>query len=74
MRDHTNETLAILAGIGIGAALMFFLDPHRSDGRRVHSNGDSPPPLRAVRDIEDARREVDNGETRTAEVPVVQMR
>jgi hypothetical protein len=52
---------------------MFFLDPHRSDGRRAHTNGDSPQPLRAVRDIEDARTEVDI-ETRTPEAPVVQMR
>jgi hypothetical protein len=73
MRDHTNETIAILAGIGIGAAVMFFLDPHRNDRRRVHTNGDSPPPLRAVRDIEDSRMEADS-EARIAEVPVAQMR
>ena len=73
MRDHTNETLAILAGIGIGAALMFFLDPHRNNGRAVHTNGDSSPTLRAVRDIDEARPETDR-EVRTAEAPVVQMR
>jgi hypothetical protein len=75
MRDHTNETLAILAGIGIGAALMFFLDPHRSNGngRRVHANGDSAPTLHAVRDIEDVRTEADS-DANTGEIPVVQMR
>jgi hypothetical protein len=57
MRDHTNETVAILAGIGIGAALMFFLDPHRNNGRRGHTPEQSPPALRAVRDNEAAREE-----------------
>jgi hypothetical protein len=73
MRDNTNETLAVLAGIGIGAALMFFLDPHRNNSRRLQTNGNAPPTLRAVRDIDDARGEPNN-ETRSPEVPVVQMR
>jgi hypothetical protein len=73
MRDHTNETIAILAGIGIGAAVMFFLDPHRNDRRRVFTNGDSIPPLRAVRDNEGSSMEGDS-EARITEMPVAQMR
>jgi len=59
MRD--NETVAILAGIGIGAALMFFLDPHRGNGRRVPAI-ESPvePTLRSVRDLEASSEETQN--------------
>jgi hypothetical protein len=73
MRDHSNETVAILAGIGIGAALMFFLDPHRHNGRRPQNIEQPLPPLRAVREVEPEHSESSNG-VHPAELADVQMR
>lgn len=48
-RDHSGETVAILAGIGIGAALMYFLDPHRGNARRAEIIDETSRRLRAAR-------------------------
>jgi osmotically-inducible protein OsmY len=60
-RDQTNETVAILAGIGIGAALMYFLDPHRGNARRTQVADQAAGRLRGARyDLEVTRRDLAN--------------
>jgi osmotically-inducible protein OsmY len=59
--DHRNEALAVLAGIGIGATLMYFLDPQRGNARRTQAIDQTGGMLRSTRrDLEIARRELRN--------------
>ena len=56
-----NETVAMLAGIGIGAGIMYFLDPQRGNARRTQMVDQAGGKLRAARyDLEVARRDVRN--------------
>lgn len=59
--DHRNEAMAVLAGIGIGATLMYFLDPQRGNARRAQAVDQTGGLLRSTRrDLEIARRDLRN--------------
>ena len=65
--DHRNEAIAVLAGIGIGATLMYFLDPQRGTARRTQAIDQTGGALRSTaRDIEIARRDLRNRARGTA--------
>lgn len=59
--DHRNGAIAMLAGLGIGAALMYFLDPQRGSARRAQAVGQTSGALRSARrDLDVTRRDLRN--------------
>ncbi|MGQ0814743.1 MAG: BON domain-containing protein [Gemmatimonadota bacterium] len=61
METHKNETIALLAGVGLGAAIMYFVDPHRGKARRHMLADQTAGALRdAGRDLEVTRRDLRN--------------
>ncbi|HET9439163.1 MAG TPA: BON domain-containing protein [Longimicrobiales bacterium] len=46
---HRNEALAMVAGIGLGAALMYFIDPQRGTARRTQVIDQAAGTLRSAR-------------------------
>lgn len=49
MRKHSNQTGALLAGLGLGAALMYILDPKRGARRRALLRDQASSALRTGR-------------------------
>ena len=57
----TNQKFALLAGVGIGAALMYFLDPQRGKARRAIARDRTVAAMQdATRDVVSARRDLRN--------------
>jgi hypothetical protein len=60
-KQRTHTALPLLAGIGVGAALMFFLDPQRGSARRAEARARPERKLRAAKwELETARRDLRN--------------
>ena len=60
-QDHKNEAVAMIAGIGIGAAVMYFLDPQRGNARRSKALDQTAGTLRSARrDLEVTGRDLRN--------------
>lgn len=61
LREHRNEAFALLAGVGIGAAVMYFLDPRRGNARRAQVVERTSGAIRsATHDMEIRRRDLRN--------------
>ena len=57
--DSRDQGIALLAGVGIGAALMYLLDPHRGTARRAQLIDRTGGMIRSARhDVEVARRDL----------------
>lgn len=59
--NHKTEAMALLAGIGIGAAAMYYLDPQRGMARRTQVKDQTGGKIRSARrDLEVTRRDLRN--------------
>src|SRR5262249_48232249 len=59
--ERGDKAATLLAGIGLGAALMYFLDPQRGNARRAVARDRANAALRDARlDLENRRRDLRN--------------
>ena len=59
--ERANKAATLLAGFGLGAALMYFLDPQRGNARRKVARDRAGAALRDARwDLENRRRDLRN--------------
>lgn len=61
LKDQQDKAATLLAGIGIGAALMYFMDPQRGNARRAIAQDRAAGAARDVAwELDVARRDVRN--------------
>lgn len=59
--ERGHQAVTLLAGIGMGAALMYFLDPQRGKARRAQARDQASGALRSAKwDLETERRNLRN--------------
>jgi osmotically-inducible protein OsmY len=61
MRKDMNGSWKLLAGLGIGAAIMYFLDPQRGHARRTQARDQAAAAVRDAKwELETTRRDLRN--------------